>query len=97
MAYVRLSEVDWIDGSGKYVRLHSANGKPLLRTPLGKLYAQLDPSRFARIHRSAIVNLDCVKAMQRYFPGDYVVILRSGTRLRLSRSYRQELEDRMRR
>lgn len=95
VTYVRLSEVEWIEGSGNYVRLHTATGRPLLRTALGKLLTQLDPGRFARIHRSAIVNIDCIREMQPYFSGDYLVILRSGTRLRLSRSYRQQLEDRM--
>jgi two-component system LytT family response regulator len=92
---VRLAEVEWIEGSGNYVRLHTATGRPLLRATLTKLSSQLDPAHFARIHRSAIVNLDCIREMQPYFSGDYVVILRSGTRLRLSRSYRQAVEDRL--
>jgi len=52
----------------------------------------LDPARFARIHRSTIVNLDRVKELQHILHGDYAVLLRDGTRLVMSRSYREHFE-----
>jgi len=55
---------------------------------------RLDPARFARIHRSAIVNLDRVKELQAWFSGDFVVLLTTGERLRLSRSFRRAFESR---
>jgi two-component system LytT family response regulator len=62
---------------------------------MGALQQRLDPTRFARIHRSTIVNLDRVREMQPWFSGEYVVILHDGTRLKLSRWYRDRLEARL--
>jgi two-component system LytT family response regulator len=89
--FVRTDEIDWIEAESYYVRLH-ANGKShLLRETLGSLESQLDPSRFARIHRSTIVNIDRIKELQPQSHGEYTVILHNGARLRLSRSYRDKL------
>jgi two-component system LytT family response regulator len=66
----------------------------LLRETMTALEARLDPKRFARIHRSTIVNLERVKELQPYFHGDYIVLLRDGTQLTLSRNYRPRLGER---
>ncbi|HEX5581094.1 MAG TPA: LytTR family DNA-binding domain-containing protein, partial [Gemmatimonadaceae bacterium] len=88
---VRLDEVDWIEAADYYVRLH-AQGRALLhRETMGRLEARLDPMRWVRVHRSAIVNVERVRELQPYVRGDQVVILRDGTRLRLSRSRRDAL------
>jgi two-component system LytT family response regulator len=92
---VHLSDVEWIEACGNYARLHTPNGRPMLREPLRRLDAQLDPSRFARIHRSAIVNLDRIREMRPTASGDYVVRLESGIRLRMSRSHRAEVDRRL--
>jgi two-component system LytT family response regulator len=89
--FVRTDEIDWIEAESYYARLH-ANGKShLLRETLGSLEAQLDPSRFARIHRSTIVNIERIKELQPQSHGEYTVILHNGAHLRLSRSYRDKL------
>jgi two-component system LytT family response regulator len=92
---VRLSDVEWIEACGNYARLHTPTGRPMLREPLRRLGEQLDPSRFARIHRSAIVNLDRIREMRPTASGDYVVRLESGIRLRMSRSHRAEVDRRL--
>ena len=89
--FVRVADVDWFETAGNYVRVHVGREAHLVRESLTSLVARLDPARFARVHRSAAVNLDRVKEMQPWFSGDYVVILHSGARLRMSRTYREQL------
>jgi two-component system, LytTR family, response regulator len=91
---IRTADIDWIEASGNYVRLHLGQTVRPLRDTLGRMEAQLDPSRFARIHRSAIVNLDRIREIQPWFSGDSFIILTSGERLRLSRSFRRAFESR---
>ena len=86
------ASVDWIEADGVYVKLHAGAEALLLRTPMHALEARLDPRRFVRIHRSTIANIDRVKELREQDKGDYSVILVDGTRLRLSRSRRRNLE-----
>ncbi|HST61987.1 MAG TPA: LytTR family DNA-binding domain-containing protein, partial [Longimicrobium sp.] len=92
ITFVDTATIDWIEAEDYVVRLHAGAATHLLREPLRDLERRLDPRRFVRIHRSTIVNLGSVKELQPYFHGDYVVILRDGTRLRLSRSRREPLQ-----
>jgi len=62
---------------------------------MSSLEARLDPTSFIRIHRTAIVNVDRIKELQPLFHGEYAVILKNGTRLTLSRSYRDKLDQLM--
>ncbi len=89
---VPVHEIDWIEAADYYVELHAGGASHLLRETMARLEAQLDPARFSRIHRSAIVNLDRVRRVERPSAGSYEVILRDGTRLRLSRSRRKAIE-----
>lgn len=88
---VRVEDVDWFEGTGNYVRLHVGDTTHLIRASLGGLEARLDPTRFMRIHRSTIVNLDRIREIQPWGGGAYVAILRDGQRLRVSRGYREAL------
>ena len=92
---LKVDEIAWIEAAGVYVKLHTPSGAPLHRESLGRLEAQLDPRRFIRIHRSTIVNLDHVAALHADAHGDYTVLLHDGTRLRLSRTYRERLQARL--
>jgi two-component system LytT family response regulator len=94
---VRLADVEWIEACGNYVRLHTATERPLARETLKHLDESLDPTQFCRIHRGAIVNMSRIREMKPSVSGDYVIRLESGMRLRLSRSYRAELDRRIRR
>ena len=88
---LRAEEVDWIEAAANYVRFH-ARGKVFhLRATMAALEATLDPRRFARIHRSTIVNLDRVKEIRPEWHGDYDVLLTTGEVLRLGRRYRDGL------
>ena len=81
-----------MESAANYVRLHVGTTSHLIRETLRDLGSRLDPSRFPRIHRCTIVNLDRVKEIQPWFSGDAVVILKDGKRLRLSRVFRSGFE-----
>lgn len=93
--FVEVDEIHWIEAADYYVRLHLASGSQLLRASLHELEERLDPARFARVHRSAILALHWVRELQPSFRGDAVAILDDGTRVRVSRRYRKELERRL--
>ena len=90
--FVRVDDLDWVEAADYYVKLHVGKVVHLLRQTMTDMEARLDPARFIRVHRSAIVNLDRVKEIQPYFHDEHVVILHDGTRVRLSRSRRLRLE-----
>ncbi len=93
---LRVEEIAWAEADGVYVRLHTAGGAAHLhRMLLGELEAALDPRRFVRIHRSALVNLEFVAELQADSHGEYAVLLRDRTALKLSRGYRPALEARL--
>ena len=92
VVFVRVDEVDWIEADDYYSKLHVGGRAYLIRETMQSLESRLDPQRFARVHRSAIVNLDRIKAMQPYFRGAHVLTLSDGTRLTLSRSRRESFE-----
>lgn len=91
ISFVRVQDVDWIDAAGNYVRLHAAGREHLVRDTMKAVEARLDPATFVRVHRSAIVNIDRVSALEPYFHGEYVVIMRDGARLTSSRSHSERL------
>jgi two-component system LytT family response regulator len=93
--FVKVTDIDWIEAAGNYVRLHVGREAHLLRETISAMESKLDPDQFLRVHRSTIVNLDRIKEMQPWFSGDYVVILRDGSQLKLSRGYRDRLAERM--
>jgi two-component system LytT family response regulator len=87
-----VDEIDWVESAGNYVRLHVGEEVHQMRSTLSALEGRLDPDLFLRIHRSIIVNVDRVKQITPWFHGDSAVILRDGTRLNLSRSYRANVD-----
>jgi two-component system, LytTR family, response regulator len=92
ITFLEVASIDWIEAADYVVRLHAGGATHVLREPISDLERRLDPRRFFRIHRSTIVNLASVKEMQPLFHGEYAVIMRDGTRLRLSRSRRDRLQ-----
>ena len=93
--FLRTDDMVWIEAAGNYVRLHMAVDSHLFRETMNGMEARLDPQRFVRIHRSRIVNSDRIKELQPWFNGEYVVVLQDGTRLTLSRGYREKLQERL--
>jgi two-component system LytT family response regulator len=93
--YVAVSDIDYILASGPYAELVVADRKHLIREAMQNLENRLDPARFFRVHRSAIVQLDRVDALLKSPGGDCDIQLRSGVKLKVARSRREELEKRL--
>lgn len=94
---ISVDKIDWIEAADYYSRIHVGAETHLLRESLTSLEGRLDPARFFRIHRSAIINLDRMRELARGRGGRHFVILKDGTRLRLSRSRRPALLERFHR
>jgi two-component system, LytTR family, response regulator len=89
--FVRAEEIDWVEASGNYVKVHTKTDAHLLRESMKNMEVKLDPKTFVRIHRSAIVNIDRIKELEPWFHGEYIVIMRDGTRLTASRVFSDRL------
>ena len=89
---VDADQIDWVEAADYYVSLHEGKNTHLLRQTMDEIENQLDSTKFFRVHRSAIVNLDRVREVHPMFRGDCVLVLADGTRLRLSRSRRKAFE-----
>jgi two-component system, LytTR family, response regulator len=93
--FVRVADIDWIEGAGVYANLHIAGKELLYRSALSELADSLDPMRFVRVHRSAIVNIDSILELQPISHGEFDLVLKDGHRSRVSRTYRVQLEKRL--
>ena len=91
MQLVRAADVEWIAGDGNYARLHTAGRRHLVRETLKSVEARLDPLKFVRVHRSAIVNVDCVATFQPHVHGQYVLTMKDGSRITSSRTHSGKL------
>ena len=89
--FVHVNEIDWIEADDNYVRIHAGKASHLIRGTIRSIEKELDPKRFIRIHRGAIINVDRIKELHQWFGRDYRVVLQNGTVLPLGRSYRQQL------
>jgi two-component system LytT family response regulator len=92
---VPVERIEYVTASGPYVELHAADRRYIIRESMQHLEEQLDPNRFLRIHRSAIVRLDLIESLIRSEGSEYHVVMKSGVRLRVGRSRREALEQRL--
>ena len=95
VVFVKVEDIDWIEAADNYVSLHLGTEEHLHRETMATIEGQLPASQFMRISRSTIVNVDRIKELQPLFHGEYAVLLRNGTRLTLSRSYRDKIDQLM--
>jgi len=96
VVFLRTDDVEWFEGCANYVRLHVGKDSHLLREKIGTLETRLDPRKFVRIHRSTIVRVDQIKELRSSGDGEQVVILHDGSRLSLSRGYRERFQQMLR-
>ena len=89
--FIKAADIDWVEAADNYVSLHVGKESHLLRETMSSIESRL-PKQFLRISRSTIVNSDRIKELQPLFHGEYAVILRDGTKLTLSRSHRDKLQ-----
>ena len=92
--FIRVDDIDWVDAAGNYVRLHVKGEAHLFRETMNAMEKRLDPTRFARVHRSHVVNINRIKEIVPH-GGEHVIVLQNGTRLTLSRGYRDRLQERL--
>jgi two-component system LytT family response regulator len=92
VSFVDIDSIDWVEAEGNYVRIHSGSQVYLMRETMNGLIARIGERQFFRIHRSRIVNIARVKELIIAGGGDYQVLLWDGTRLGLSRLYRDALQ-----
>lgn len=91
--FVAVDDIDYIEAEGNYLSVQTGKEAHLIRSAMHQFENRLDPEKFARIHRSTIINIDRVKEMHPLFNGDQSVIMKNGKELVLSRNYRDRLKD----
>lgn len=89
--FVDVEEIDWVEAADNYVKVHTQGEAHVVRQTLRRMEETLSPQGFIRVHRSAIVNVARIREVQPWFSGDYVVLLRDGTRVTSSRAYRSNI------
>jgi len=91
--FLKAREIDWAQASGNYVALHVGRNTHLLRITMTNFVNKLGADQFVRIHRSTVVNLDCIQEVMPWFHGEHVVKLKDGTELTVGRAFRRRLSD----
>jgi len=91
--FVQADEVEWIEAGGNYVTLHVGKQSHMIRGTMRRMEEVLDPGRFGRVHRSAIVNLDRIREIQPWFNGDFVIITESGHEVTTGETYRPRVQE----
>jgi two-component system LytT family response regulator len=92
-----VSEIDWIQAEDYYAAIYALGKRHLIRESLASLEERLDPTCFVRVHRSAIVRLDRVRELRSTGLGEWIVVLRDGTRVPVSRRRREQVAEVIRR
>lgn len=93
--FIRAIDIDWIEAAGVYVTLHVGGKELLYRAALNDLAEKLDPRRFVRVHRSALINIESILQLEPISHGEFEAVLKNGSRTRVSRTYRSQLEKRL--
>lgn len=92
VVFIKTAEIDWVEAAANYVRIHSGTETYLMRETMNAFESRLDTSKFIRIHRSIIVNIEKIKELQPCNSGEYIVVLRNGKELSLSRSFKDRIQ-----
>ena len=92
ITFLNVDEIDWIEAADNYVQLHAGGASHLVHGTLTKLEARLAPAQFLRVHRSPIVNVSRIQALEPLSHGEYRIVLRDGTDLVSGRTYRERLD-----
>ena len=89
---VKVEDIDWVEAADNYVNIKVGKESHMMRETMTSLEARLPSEKFMRISRSTIVNVERIQELQPMFHGEYIVVLKNGTKLTLSRSYRDKLD-----
>jgi two-component system LytT family response regulator len=89
---VKVGDIDWVEAADNYVTLHVGKEAHMMRETMNSLESRLPEDKFMRISRSSIVNVERIQELQPMFHGEYIVVLKNGAKVTLSRSYRDKLD-----
>ncbi|MCO7226694.1 LytTR family DNA-binding domain-containing protein [Pleionea sp. CnH1-48] len=92
ISFVKTQDIEWVEAAGDYMCIHANGEVHVLRSTLKQLEGQLNPTHFQRIHRSTIVNMDCVEKVCSHINSEYFLVLKGGARLKMSRSYKDKIK-----
>jgi len=92
---IPVEDAEWIEAADNYARVHTATGSALVRATMKSLDARLDPRRFVRVHRSVIVSIPAIRELRPLDSGDYHVLLASGRTVTMSRTFRDDVLQRL--
>jgi len=90
--FIKVAAVDRFEAADNYIRVHAGTDMHLIRETMNALELKLDPSKFVRVHRSTIVNVDRIKEIHSLFQGNHLIVLQNGEKVTLSRNYRDRLD-----
>jgi two-component system LytT family response regulator len=93
--FVPFAEIDWVESDGNYVRLHAGGRRHVMRETMASIEGRLAGQRFARVHRTRIVNLDRVRALEARGNGEYDIVMVNGARFRVGRVFRESVQRRL--
>jgi two-component system, LytTR family, response regulator len=93
--FIEVDSIDWIEAEDNYVQIHAGGARHVLRETLAGIAKKLDPDHFVRVHRSGLVNAAAVREVRTLFHGDLELVLRGGAAVRVGRSYRSGLKERI--
>ena len=90
--FIKMADIQWIDAAGDYMCVHAAGKTHIMRTTMKRLEATLDPDVFLRVHRSSIVNVNCIISAASHLNGEYILTLEGGASLKVSRGCRDKIK-----
>ena len=93
---VNINDIQWVDAAGNYMCVHATEQTHIMRRTMKELKDDLDPRKFVRVHRSAIVNINYVQKLVSHISGEYHLILSNGSELKVSRSHRDQIKEMIR-
>lgn len=93
--FINTEDIDWIEADNQYVKIHCTSKAHTHRQSLTELEGLLDPERFVRVHRSAIVNVNRIQSLEPHFRGDFMITLHNGTKVKLAQSRKENLRQLM--
>jgi len=88
ISFVPIDEIDYLEATGNYIKLVTANGSYLMRETMNNIEKKIEPGKFIRIHRSFIIKTEKIKELKPYFNGEYIVVLKNGKELKSSKTYK---------
>jgi two-component system, LytTR family, response regulator len=91
VVFVKVADIDWLEAAGNYVTIHAGREKFMFRETLRSLCERLDPAKFARLHRSSVVNVERLRELLPWSRGEQIAVLYDGTQLPIGRAFRDRL------